>query len=291
MPELPEVQTVCNYLIKENLIGSKILSAIVKWPRIIHGMKQDEFTSKIKNRRIVGIQRRGKYIHILLDKKLHLFIHLRMSGRLNLESPPQEPQPHEHVILFLDKNRCLKYHDTRKFGRWDLTQTPDLVIGHLGIEPLTLKFDANYLFELSQKSKKCIKPFLLDQRNIAGIGNIYADESLFLSGIHPETPSNKISFEKIDRLQQAIKDVLNQGLQNLGTTLGTGKANFYSVSRKGGKNKDRLNVFRRENENCYICGNQIIKLVVAQRGTHICPTCQIKPKCIQKKRRFKNRLK
>ena len=277
MPELPEVQTVCNDLIKASVIGGKIQSAIVKWPRIIHGMTPDNFLSQINNRKIIGIQRRGKYIHLLLDKSWHLFIHLRMSGRLSIESPSQEPHAHEHVVLYLDKDRCLKYHDTRKFGRWDLTQNPENVIGHLGIEPLTEEFNAKYLFEISSNSKKIIKPFLLDQSNIAGIGNIYADESLFLAGIHPETPSFKIPFKKIDLLHEAIKTVLNQGIKNLGTTLGTGKANFYSVSRKKGKNKDRLNVFRREGENCFTCNTPIIKLVVAQRGTHICPTCQKTP--------------
>jgi formamidopyrimidine-DNA glycosylase len=277
MPELPEVQTVCNDLIKAKVIGNKIISVVVKWPRIIQGMKPDEFTKQITQRKIIGVERRGKYIHLLLDKNWHLFIHLRMTGRLNIESPSQEPHAHEHVVLYLNKDRCIKYHDTRKFGRWDLTQQPENIIGHLGVEPLTDDFTAEYLFGLTQKSKKIIKPFLLDQVNIAGVGNIYADESLFLAGIHPETPCYKISFEKIKLLQQAIKDVLNQGIKNLGTTLGTGKTNFYSVSRKKGKNKDRLNVFRREGEKCFVCNTQIIKLVVAQRGTHICPHCQKKP--------------
>lgn len=274
MPELPEVQTVCNDLIKEKLIGVKIVSAVVKWPRIIQGMNVETFIAKIKNLKITGIQRRGKYIHLLLNKNWHLFVHLRMSGRLSIVSPSQEPLAHEHVVLYLEKNRCLKYHDTRKFGRWELTQDPAKVIGKLGLEPLTEEFTAEYLFNLTSKSKKIIKPFLLDQTNIAGIGNIYADEALFLAGLHPETPSHQITFAKIERLQSAIKNVLLQGIKNLGTTLGTGKTNFYSVSRKKGKNKDRLNVFRREGENCYVCGQSIIKIVVAQRGTHICPHCQ-----------------
>ena len=276
MPELPEVQTVVNDLIKAKVIGQKIISAIVKWPRIIQGLNPEEFSKHLTQRKIVGVERRGKYIHIFLDKDWHLFIHLRMTGRLSIESPSQEPHAHEHVVLYLNKDRCIKYHDTRKFGRWDLTQQPEMVIGHLGVEPLTNEFTSEYLFGRTQKSHKIIKPFLLDQTNIAGVGNIYADEALFLAGIHPETPSHKIPLDKIKRLHQAIIEVLNQGIKNLGTTLGTGKTNFYSVSRKKGKNKDRLNVFRREGENCFVCETPIIKLVVAQRGTHICPHCQKK---------------
>lgn len=274
MPELPEVQTVCNDLKNARIIGNIITGAVVSWPRIIHGLKPKEFVNQIINRKIIAIERRGKYIHLLLDDNWHLFIHLRMSGRLNLVEAIEEPFLHEHVVLYLNNKRSLKYHDTRKFGRWNLTQDPEDVIGHLGVEPLTKEFDADYLFDLCKQSKKIIKPFLLDQSNIAGIGNIYADEALFLAGIHPETPSNKLPFEKIDLLHLSIKKVLQQGIKNLGTTLGTGKTNFYSVARKKGKNKDRLQVFRREGENCFVCGHKIIKLVVAQRGTHICPQCQ-----------------
>lgn len=274
MPELPEVQTVCDDLIKSKIIGSKIQSVIVKWPRIIHGLKPEDFINQIKGRKITGVQRRGKYIHLLLDKGLHLFIHLRMTGKVNIHTPIEEPLSHEHVVLILDKNRCLKYHDTRKFGRWDLTRDPNSVIGHLGVEPLTAEFNTEYLFAKTSTSKKIIKPFLLDQGNIAGVGNIYADEALFLAKIHPETVSCKISKARVEALQKAIKAVLNQGIKNLGTTLGTGKTNFYSVARKSGENKERLNVFRRDGESCYVCNHIIKKLVVAQRGTHICPHCQ-----------------
>jgi len=275
MPELPEVQTVCNDLIKNKIIGRKILSAIVFWPRIIDGLKPKEFIHLIEGRKILGVQRRGKYIHLLLDKGLHLFIHLRMTGKVNI-TPTEKPQAHEHIVLNLDKNRCLKYHDTRKFGRWNLTDDPNTVIGHLGVEPLTEQFDTEYLYAKTSKSKKIIKPFLLDQTNIAGVGNIYADEALFLAKIHPKTMCCKLSKTKIEALQNAIKFVLQQGIRNLGTTLGTGKTNFYSVARKSGENKERLNVFRRDGENCYECNHTIKKLVVAQRGTHICPNCQKK---------------
>jgi formamidopyrimidine-DNA glycosylase len=274
MPELPEVQTVCDDLIKSKIIGSIIQSVIIKWPRIIHGLKPDEFANQIKGRKIIGVQRRGKYIHLLLNKNLHLFIHLRMTGKVNMVTPIEEPLIHEHVVLNLDKNRCLKYNDTRKFGRWNLTKDPNSVIGHLGVEPLTPEFNTEYLFLKTCESKKIIKPFLLDQSNIAGVGNIYADEALFLAKIHPETVCAKISKIKIDALQKAIKTVLKQGIKNQGTTLGTGKTNFYSVARKSGDNKEKLNVFRRDGEPCFVCQHIIQKLVVAQRGTHICPHCQ-----------------
>lgn len=276
MPELPEVQTVCNDLIRSKIVGVTIKESYVYWARILHNFTIEEFDKVIKGKKITKIQRRGKFIHILLDKQWNLFIHLRMSGRLSLMREYSLGRPHEHVVLRLSDGRGLIYHDTRKFGRWYLTKNPHEVIGHLGLEPISAEFTVNSLKDLLLKSKTRIKPFLLNQKYIAGVGNIYADEALFLAGVHPESISCNIPANTIALLQQSIQSVLNLGIKNLGTTLGTGKSNFYSVSSRKGQNKDRLKVFRREGEMCFQCKEIIVKTVVAQRGTHFCPHCQIK---------------
>lgn len=277
MPELPEVQTVCNDLLNAGLKKAKIIKAQIAWQKILHKCTIQEFDEIIKTKIILDIRRRGKYIIFTLTKDWFLIAHLRMTGRINLLAKVEPIQKHEHFVLYLDRNRMLKYHDTRKFGRWYLTQNLDEIIGHLGLEPLEKEFTFHSLNEMLRLAKtKKIKPFLLDQTKITGIGNIYADESLFLAKIHPETSCQKIPEENIRLLHAAIKKVLIQGIQNMGTTLGTGKTNFYSVANRKGRNKEQLKVFRKENQACSLCGNLIKKIVVAQRGTHFCPTCQKK---------------
>ncbi len=274
MPELPEVQTVCNDLIKAGVVGKTILKAKVSWPRIIEGSKTKYFLQNISDKKIIGVQRRAKYIHLLLSDNFHLLIHLRMSGRLSINETRQAPSKHEHVILFLDDHAEIRYHDTRKFGRWLLTQSPESIFNKLGVEPLSTAFTEKWLTENLKNKKKQIKPLLLDQSFIAGIGNIYADESLFLGRIHPETIACNIPTEKIRLLHKGIIQSLKTGLKNNGTTLGNSESNFYSVAKRKGRNKDQLNVFRRQDQPCPICQTTITRLIVAQRSTHICPKCQ-----------------
>ncbi|PCJ57309.1 MAG: formamidopyrimidine-DNA glycosylase [Planctomycetota bacterium] len=273
MPELPEVETVCRDLAAEKLTAT-IEKATVKWPNILHNISPDKFKKQIKETKFLEIKRRGKYIHIVLDNQMHLFIHLRMTGRVAINLDHSKPNKHEHVVLYFNDGRSLRYHDTRKFGKWSLTKNPEEVIGHLGVEPLEKEFTLTVLKDLLLNSSRQIKPFLLDQTKIAGIGNIYADESLFFAGIHPESITAKIPEDNIKRLHQGIKKVLRQGLKNMGTTLGSSETNFYSVAKRKGRNKEKLLVFRRETQNCFNCETIIKKLVVAQRGTHICENCQ-----------------
>jgi formamidopyrimidine-DNA glycosylase len=201
-------------------------------------------------------------------------MHLRMSGRLHWLSRKTRRRTHEHVIFEFDNGRQLRFHDTRKFGRIYLVQNPEAVLGSLGPEPLTRKFTAAALAERLLPRKRLLKPLLLDQTVIAGLGNIYVDEALWEAGLHPCRLSSSLNPEEIKSLHRAIPRVLRRGLKNLGTSLGTGKPNFYSVGRRRGHNRDELKVFRRTGLPCPRCKTPIQRIVVGQRSTHVCPVCQ-----------------
>ncbi|MGB5987556.1 MAG: bifunctional DNA-formamidopyrimidine glycosylase/DNA-(apurinic or apyrimidinic site) lyase [Desulfobacterales bacterium] len=274
MPELPEVQTVVNDLLAAGVKGRTISRARIYWPRTIHTPSPRQFETQIRNQTITGIRRRAKYIVLDLTSPLHLMIHLRMTGRIEIVSPGAPRDKHQHVLLDLDDGRQLRFHDTRKFGRFYLSANPITVLGHLGPEPLDPRFTARRLHERLSRHRRQLKPLLLDQTFIAGLGNIYVDEALWLARLHPLRTSDSLMETETHHLHRAIRKVLRQGLQNLGTTLGRGQANFYSVARRRGRNRDALNVFRRAGLPCPRCQTALTHLRVAQRATHICPACQ-----------------
>jgi len=185
-------------------------------------------------------------------------------------------------VLQLDQANELRFHDTRKFGRLFLTQTPETVLAKIGPEPLEKSFTRKRLRHLLQGKRRQMKPLLLDQTFIAGLGNIYVDEALWSARIHPLRVSSSLTENEISALHKAIRLVLRRGLKNMGTSLGTGKGNFYSVAGRKGRNADELKVFRRNGEACPRCQALIERLNVAQRGTHICPVCQPVPKALQR---------
>jgi len=273
MPELPEVQTLVDDLNRAGLVGTAIVGARVFWPRSVATPAPRTFCRGLKNRRIRAIRRRGKFLVFDLSGGSHLLIHLRMSGRLHLVAPHAKRSKHEHVVIDLEE-RQLRLHDTRKFGRIYLVEDDRTVLGRLGVEPLEKGFTAAVLQQLLSRRRRMIKPFMLDQTVIAGLGNIYVDESLWEARIHPCRPADTLTSKEIRALHRAIPKALQCGLQNLGTSLGTGKANFYSVARRTGRNQDCLNVFRRTGAPCPRCRTPIERIVVGQRSTHLCPACQ-----------------
>ncbi|MDP2644525.1 MAG: bifunctional DNA-formamidopyrimidine glycosylase/DNA-(apurinic or apyrimidinic site) lyase [Desulfobacterales bacterium] len=274
MPELPEVQTIVNDLLTAGLVGAEITGARVFWPRTISGMSPAAFGRRVKGRVVTGVWRRAKYIVVDLDGGLGLLIHLRMTGRLDLVPARQPRAKHEHVILELGDQRHLRFHDTRKFGRFCLTAEPGKILDRLGPEPLSAAFTARRLADCLKARRRMVKPLLLDQRMIAGLGNIYADEALWAAGIHPGRMAGTLLPAEIKALHRAIRQVLAQGVKNLGTTLGSGAGNFYSIARHRGRNRDALKVFRRDGLPCPRCAHPIRRIVVGQRGTHFCPVCQ-----------------
>ena len=274
MPELPEVQTVVNDLNAANLIGITISAARVFWPRTIAQPSAGLFCRRIKGQKFSAIRRRGKYLVFDVADGHTMLLHLRMSGRLHLVSADTPRNKHEHVILGFDDGRQLRFHDTRKFGRLHLLKDPHRILDRLGPEPLAAGFAAKTLADRLRHRKRLLKPLLLDQTCIAGLGNIYVDEALWEAKLHPCRLAASLSTTEIKVLHRTIRRALKRGLKNLGTTLGTGKGNFYSVANRRGRNKDLLKVFRRTDLPCPRCEAPIERIIVGQRSTHICPICQ-----------------
>jgi formamidopyrimidine-DNA glycosylase len=219
---------------------------------------------------IRNVSRRGKFLCIQLSD-YDLLIHLRMSGDLALKDGIVRPARHDRLILRLQrslrgKQRSLVFNDTRKFGRVWLTANAAEVTARLGPEPLSDDFSPQWLSAALRKHHRQLKPLLLDQTFLAGLGNIYADESLHLARLHPLTLSNSVTPAQAKRLHAAIQTTLREGIRRNG-------ASFDWVYR-GGDFQNYFRVYDREGKPCPVCGTQIQKLVVGQRGTHICPNCQ-----------------
>jgi formamidopyrimidine-DNA glycosylase len=274
MPELPEVQTIVNDLNAADVIGIPISSARVFWARTIASPGSKSFCRRLKGRKFTAIRRRGKYLVFDMDDGNTLLLHLRMSGRLHLVAAGTPRIKHEHVILSFADGRQLRFHDTRKFGRLSLLKDPAPILDRLGPEPLAPGFTVKVLGKLLNGRRRLLKPLMLDQTFIAGLGNIYVDEALWEARLHPLRLASTLSKSEIRALRLAIPRVLKRGLKNLGTSLGSGKANFYSVASRQGRNKDQLNVFRRTDLPCPRCKAKVERIIVGQRSTHICSTCQ-----------------
>ena len=274
MPELPEVQTVVNDLVAAGVVGATIRDLQVSWARSIHEITPEQLRSRLQGRSIGGVWRRGKYVVIDLNPQGHLLIHLRMSGKLQVTAQDAACAPHERAKLSLDCGRVIRFVDPRKFGRWYWADNAGQFLTHLGPEPLARRFSAKLLAQRLQGLKRQLKPLLLDQHFIAGLGNIYVDESLWQAQIHPLRGSHTLAAAEIIALHRAIRRVLRRAIVNAGTTLGGGPSNFRSVDNRQGRNGRHLAVFRRTGRPCPRCGTPIQRLVVGQRATHICPRCQ-----------------
>ena len=229
MPELPEVETIARDLNAAGLVGKTLTCARVYWDRTIAEPSVPEFCRLIEKKQIAAVGRRGKFLVIDFAGGGHLLMHLRMSGRLHLVPSGAERLPHEHVVLAFEDGSDLRFHDTRKFGRVYLVADAERILGRLGPEPLDPMFTPRILFAGMRKRSRLVKPLLLDQSFVAGLGNIYTDEALWEAQIHPRRLSDSLSAAEVRALHGAIRRVLRRGLKNLGTSLGTGKANFYSV--------------------------------------------------------------
>lgn len=264
MPELPEVETIVRSL-RSQIIGTTILSASLLWEKTLAAPSPEAFSKLLIGQSISEITRRGKYIHIHLTAT-HLFIHLRMSGDLIVKSTPYTSEKHDRLLLHLNNSKLLVFNDTRKFGRVWLTKQPEDVIGDLGPEPLDKDFSTKKLFAALHSKHRAIKPLLLDQSFIAGLGNIYTDEALHISGIHPLRNSALITIVETEKLFSAIRKVLLDGIEHNGASI--------DWVYRGGDFQNYFRVYGRENEACLTCGTKISKIIVGQRGTHFCQQCQ-----------------
>jgi len=274
VPELPEVETVVNDLRAMGLVGAAIESAGVFWERTVAVPAVARFKRGLRNVTVTGVARRAKYIVLTLSSADVVIVHLRMTGQFHFEPAGTVCEKHDRIVLRLGDGRQLHYRDTRKFGRWWLTAEPDSVLGKLGPEPLEKGFTLRAFRRCLAGHSRKLKPLLLDQSFVAGLGNIYVDEALFEAGLHPERKSDSLTGDEQRLLHRAIRTVLRRGIRAMGTSLGSASTNFYSVAGRRGRNQDALRVFRRTGMPCPRCGRPIERLIVGQRSTHICETCQ-----------------
>ncbi len=269
MPELPEVETIARQLRARGVEGKTILSVKVGWAPTVTPFSAAAFSAAIEGTTIDRISRVGKWMMLSLGSGKTIMIHLRMSGSFSMEKGS-----HDRIVLKLSDGLTLYYRDTRKFGRWKLVDDPDVVLRGLGPDALTRRFTLNYFAAAMKKRHRMIKPLILDQAIVAGLGNIYADEALWESKIHPERRSDSLSDEELAKLFKAIKHVLKVGVKNRGTSLGAGKTNYRDVEGESGGHRAEVNAYGKSGTPCARCETILEKIVVAQRGTTFCPTCQ-----------------
>lgn len=269
MPELPEVETVrrgLNRLVK----GATIADIDVYWPKIINN-DVALLKERLINQTIQTIDRRGKYLLFRFSNGLTMVSHLRMEGKYNVVPRGEARDKHTHVVFHLTDDRDLLYNDTRKFGRMTLVPTGEELsvagLRTIGPEPVADQLTLAYLTATLEHSKKMIKPLLLDQSKISGIGNIYADETLWMSKIHPMRPANSLTADEIATLRDNIITEMALAIKGHGTTVHS----FSTAFGEAGQFQNHLHVYGREGEPCERCGTMIEKIKVAQRGTHFCP--------------------
>ncbi len=276
MPELPEVETTARSL-RPGLLGRVIVDVrAIDYAPLVEPLTPQAFAAAVTGRTIQQIGRRGKFLLLQLDSTDVLAIHLRMSGRLYLVPREGPVDRHTHAILDLDNGRSLHFHVPRKFGRMRLLTTAqyEALDAQLGPEPLAPSFTARALVaRLQSRPRARLKALLLDQRFIAGLGNIYADESLFRAGLQPLRASGSLSPEETEHLYKAITEVLSEAIAAEGTTLADGVYLF--GPGEAGRFAARLQVYGRPDQPCPRCGDPIRRQVVAGRSTHFCPRCQV----------------
>lgn len=273
MPELPEVETIKNTLLPK-LVGRRIGEVTVTLPRIIKKPAPEEFVSLVVGKEILDLSRRGKYLLLHLSERYFLVFHLRMTGRL-LYLPAAVPvDKHTHLIFHLDNGEHLRFHDLRTFGTIYLVQEGELAsiwgLASLGPEPLGPQFTPAYLEDALAGRRIAIKGALLNQELLAGLGNIYVDESLFRAGIHPARPAGSLTEDEISRLHRAIGDVLREGIRYRGTSF----RDYVDGEGKAGGFQERLAVYGRGGQPCVKCGSPLQRVRIAGRGSVFCPCCQ-----------------
>lgn len=274
MPELPEVETYVRELAPD-LTGRTIQAARVYWARTIAAPAAEQFADRITGLHFTTFDRRGKYMLLGLSDGSTLIVHLRMTGKLLVKEANAPIDKHTHVHITLDDGRTLHYNDSRKFGRMWVVGDPQEVLHKLGPEPLDDAFTPEELGRRLAGRSAAIKGLLLDQSIVAGVGNIYADEALFRAGIHPQRAGGDLTAAELERLREAIRAVLAAGIARQGSSLGgSSLQNYVRPGGAPGGYQDEHAVFRRTGQPCATCGTPIERIVIAQRSTHFCPTCQ-----------------
>jgi formamidopyrimidine-DNA glycosylase len=275
MPELPEVETIARSLREgrpdqPSLLGQRITGVRLLWEHTLTTPAPEEFIYRLTGQVVQEVGRRGKFLIMRLTGDQTLLFHLRMSGDLILGQNEAPPAPHDRIILLFEDQLRLAFNDTRKFGRAWLVSDPASILGSLGPEPLDPTFTAEDLHNRLRAFRRQLKPLLMDQTFLAGLGNIYTDEALHMAGIHPLRTSDTLSKSETTLLWQSIRHVLQEGLRLSGASI--------DWVYRGGEFQNHFRVYQRAGEACSVCGTAILKTFVGQRGTHYCPNCQPNPR-------------
>ena len=273
MPELPEVETIVADL-RPHLVGRTIVHCELRFPSIVRHPEPETFIDSITGMRIEAVGRRGKFIFIALGEGRLLVVHLGMTGQLRLVDAATEIANHTHAIFDLDDGRQLRYRDPRRFGRLLLGTEDELLISgtlpKLGPEPIDPSFDAEALFERFRRRRAPVKAVLLDQSTVAGVGNIYADESLHRARLRPDRAAGSLSRKSVRRLHESLRDSLEVAIRNRGSSVDTYRDAWGDM----GSQQEELLVYGRAGEPCVTCGRPLSIVRIAGRSTVFCRHCQ-----------------
>jgi len=287
VPELPEVETIARQL-KDLVVGRRVRAFVSHWHRVTEPLSARDFEKRLVGRQITGVSRRGKFVVLELDGGEALIVSLRMTGQLLFRDDPTVADRFVRAVVRFEDGTLLNFADTRKFGRMAIVDRADLVEDTrtrrrireplhraLGIEPLSRRFTTRYLADLlRRRARAAIKPLLLDQRAIAGVGNIYAIEALWRAKIHPLRTAGSLRPAEVGRLREAIRWVLLKGIRFGGAS----RRDYVDARGNEGRMQREFNVYGRAGEPCPRCGREIVRSVVGGRGTFHCPRCQRAPR-------------
>ncbi len=272
MPELPEVETV-RAGIEPVLVGARITEASIFDPRLVRPLAPEEVTAELVGERVEAVRRRGKYLIVVFESGRVLLIHLRMTGSLRHgRSGSLADDPHRRAVLRLDNGSDVAYRDVRRFGTWELLEPDELtpyLARRLGPEPLERR-SASMLGARLQGRRAPIKAALLDQRTIAGLGNIYVDEALWYARLDPLRPAGSLTHDELRSLGRGIRKALRLGIARQGASL----RDYTAPDGESGGMQDEFKVYGRDGQRCPRCRTPVAKTRVAGRGTHFCPHCQ-----------------
>ncbi len=266
MPELPEVETIVRRLCDGGALpGRRVTGVQVLWPPMLRGAEAQALGDCLAGQQVRSVSRRAKWIVLQFDAGA-LLLHLRMSGDLRLEAQTAAPQPHDRLRLVFEDGEQLAFNDPRKFGRAWWVEDAVAALADLGPEPLDEMLTGAALWARLQRVRRQLKPLLLDQHFLAGLGNIYTDEALHRAGLHPLRRSDTLTLVEAERLLTAIRAALQEGIRRNGASI--------DWVYRGGSFQNYFRVYQRTGQACLVCGTLIIRCRVGQRGTHFCPTCQ-----------------
>lgn len=272
MPELPEVETICSGL--RPLVRGRRIAQVAVLERRLRRPVAPGFHLRLRGKTITDVERRGKYILILLETDTVWIFHLGMAGKLIHVAAGRPRETHDHIVVRLDNGHELRYHDPRRFGLSIVVPRAKLEtlaqIKNLGLEPFDPRFNGDYLYAAASASQRRIRDLLIDQGIVAGLGNIYANEILFHAGVRPTTRAWKLGRARVERIARTTPDVLREAIRWCGTSF----SDYRDAEDRFGEFQNHLRVYDREGEKCGVCGSEVKRVAIGNRSAFYCPGCQ-----------------